>query len=112
MFRRFQAGSLLGFPIELSPGFLLLLLVAFVWRGGMTGLLFLGVTMISVLLHELGHAVTARKLGVRIGSIELNFFGGAAKMLEMPKSANHEALIAIAGPIVSLLLVGAFVTAR
>jgi Zn-dependent protease len=60
----------------------------------------------SVLLHELGHAVVARQLGVRVSGIELSFFGGAAKMVEMPRSAHHEIAIAAAGPAVSLILTG------
>jgi Zn-dependent protease len=51
----------------------------------------------SVLLHELGHAVVARRLGVPVESIELGFFGGAAKMVALPKSATHEIAIAAAG---------------
>jgi Zn-dependent protease len=61
----------------------------------------------SVLLHELGHALVARRLGVHISGIELSFFGGAAKMVQMPRSADHEIAIAAAGPAVSLMLAGA-----
>jgi len=75
-------------------------------------ILLLGVFLVllafaSVLLHELGHAVVSRKLGVPVSGIELSFFGGAAKMIELPKSANHEIAIAAAGPAVSLVLAGA-----
>src|SRR5262249_55143815 len=58
-------------------------------------------------LHELGHALVARRLGVHVSGIELSFFGGAAKMVQMPRSANHELAIAAAGPAVSLMLGGA-----
>jgi Zn-dependent protease len=51
--------------------------------------------------------VVARHLGVRVSGIELGFFGGAAKMVELPRSANHEIAIAAAGPAVSLMLAGA-----
>jgi Zn-dependent protease len=60
-----------------------------------------------VLLHELGHALVARRLGVHVSGIELSFFGGAAKMVEMPRSSDHEIAIAAAGPAVSLMLGGA-----
>jgi stage IV sporulation protein FB len=60
-----------------------------------------------VLLHELGHALVARRLGVHVSGIELSFFGGAAKMVQMPRSADHEIAIAAAGPAVSLMLGGA-----
>lgn len=107
MFKRIQLGRLLGFPIEVSAGFLLLLATVFFWQGGATGLVLFGMAMLGVLLHELGHAVVARRLGVRIAGIELNFFGGAAKMTELPKSANHEIAIALAGPAVSVALAAA-----
>src|SRR5262245_34690680 len=74
--------------------------------GGATGLLVVGLVFGSVLLHELGHALVARQLGVHVAGIELSFFGGAAKMVELPRTANHEVLIAAAGPAVSLMLGG------
>jgi Zn-dependent protease len=57
-------------------------------------------------VHELGHALVARQVGVRVSGIELSFFGGAAKMTDMPRTAKHEALIAVAGPLVSLAIGG------
>ncbi|MBK7539267.1 MAG: site-2 protease family protein [Myxococcales bacterium] len=103
---RWRIGSLLGFPVEISWSFLLLLAVAMLAFGGMTAVFVTLLAFGSVLLHELGHAVVARTLGVRVSSIELGFFGGAAKMVELPRSANHEIAIAIAGPAVSLMLSG------
>jgi len=105
----FRLGSLLGFPIRIAYSFLLLLgLVAFggLGGGGAVGLFLVLLAFGSVLLHELGHAVTARYLGVRIREIELNFFGGAAKMVGMPKTAGDEIAIAAAGPAVSFALAG------
>lgn len=104
--KRWRIGTLLGFPVEINLTFLLLLGVVFLWMGGVAGLVVVGIAFGSVLLHELGHAVVARRLGVRVSGIELHFFGGAAKMIEMPRSANHEVAIAAAGPIVSLVLAG------
>ncbi|MBP6839552.1 MAG: M50 family metallopeptidase [Kofleriaceae bacterium] len=106
MFRSWRIGTLLGFPIEVAFSFLLLLGVVLLWMGGLVGLFVVGLAFSSVLLHELGHAVVARRLGVRIAGIELNFFGGAAKMIDLPRSANHEIAIAAAGPAVSLVLAG------
>ena len=57
-----------------------------------------------MLLHELGHAVVARRLGVHVESIELSFLGGAAKMTSLPRTAVHELAIAAAGPAVSIAL--------
>ena len=96
-----------GFPVEINLSFLLLLALVFVAFGGLPGVLVVGFTFGSVLLHELGHALVARRLGVYVSGIELSFFGGAAKMVQMPRSADHEIAIAAAGPAVSLMLGGA-----
>lgn len=107
MFRSWRIGSVLGFPVEINASFLLLLAVMFIWFGGLVGVFLVMLAFGSVLLHELGHAVVSRKLGVPVSGIELSFFGGAAKMVELPKSANHEIAIAAAGPAVSLILAAA-----
>ncbi|MFN0248210.1 MAG: site-2 protease family protein [Kofleriaceae bacterium] len=101
-----RLGRVLGFPIELNASFLLLLAVVFIVFGGFLGVLVVSIAFASVLLHELGHAVVARRLGVDILGIELGFLGGAAKMAGMPRKANHEMAIAAAGPAVSLVLAG------
>ena len=107
MFKSWRIGSLLGFPIELNLSFLLLLGLVFVLYGGFVGVFVVGLAFASVLLHELGHAVVARRLGVHVAGIELGFLGGAAKMQNLPRTANHELAIAAAGPAVSLVLGGA-----
>src|SRR5262249_56979458 len=81
--------------------------VVFVAWGGGAGVVIVCLAFASVLLHELGHAVVARRLGVHVSGIELSFFGGAAKMVQLPRTANHELAIAAAGPAVSLILGGA-----
>jgi Zn-dependent protease/CBS domain-containing protein len=63
----------------------------------------------SLLLHELGHAFRARREGMEIEGITLWLFGGVAKFKGMFPSAGAEFRIAIAGPLVSLLLGGVFV---
>jgi Zn-dependent protease len=102
--RSFRIGRLLGFPIEVNLSFLIVLGIVLLFWGGLSGVFAVLVAFASVLLHELGHAVTARHLGVPVGGIELHFFGGAAKMLGQPKTANDEVLIAAAGPAVSFVL--------
>ena len=62
----------------------------------------------SVLAHELSHAVIALRNDVGIRGITLFIFGGAAEMAEEPKGAGAEFRIAIAGPVMSLLLAIAF----
>jgi Zn-dependent protease/CBS domain-containing protein len=58
----------------------------------------------SILLHELGHAVQARREGVEIEGITLWLFGGVARFRGMFPSAGAEFRIAIAGPLVTLVL--------
>lgn len=107
MFKSWRLGKVLGFPIEINLSFLILLGIVFIGFGGLLGVFVVGLAFASVLLHELGHAVIARMLGVHIAGIELGFFGGAAKMDGIPRRPNHEIAIAIAGPAVSLVLAGA-----
>jgi Zn-dependent protease len=106
MLKSWRLGSVLGFPVEINLSFLLLLALVFFAFGGAVGVALILLVFGSVLLHELGHAVVARKLGVRVAGIELSFFGGAAKMVQLPRTATHELLIAAAGPAVSLALGG------
>ena len=58
----------------------------------------------SLLLHELGHAVVARREGMEIAGITLWLFGGVARFQGMFPSAGAELRIALAGPAVSLFL--------
>ncbi|MGH3014013.1 MAG: site-2 protease family protein [Gaiellaceae bacterium] len=58
----------------------------------------------SLLLHEYGHALQARRDGMEIEGITLWLFGGVAKFRGMFPSAGAEFRIAIAGPLVSLVL--------
>ena len=60
--------------------------------------------LVSVLLHELGHAVVARRLGIRGGAITLYFFGGTASVELEAFRPEDEVRIAAAGPATSLVL--------
>jgi Zn-dependent protease len=62
----------------------------------------------SVVLHELGHSLTARRYGVHVRRITLWFLGGVAEFEEMPRQRGAEAVVAIAGPLVSFALAGIF----
>jgi Zn-dependent protease len=106
MFRSFRLGTLLGFPIRVNLSFLLMLAVVLLWMGGLPGVAVALMAAGSVLLHELGHALMARRLGVPIAGIELHFFGGAAQMADMPRSPRDEIAVAAAGPAVSFALAG------
>jgi len=60
---------------------------------------------VSLVLHELGHALVARRLGIEITGIDLWFFGGVAKMSRDTRSPGEEFKVAAAGPAVTLLIV-------
>jgi Zn-dependent protease len=61
---------------------------------------------LSIVLHELGHAVVAMRNGIRITGIDLWLFGGVAKMERDTDSPGVEFRVAAAGPLVTLLIVG------
>jgi len=73
-------------------------------KGLVTSLLF----FVSILLHELGHAVVARLHGLRTRSITLFIFGGVAQLEKDPKDGRAEFWVAVAGPVASLALAGVF----
>ena len=56
----------------------------------------------SILLHELGHALMARREGIAVSGIDLFFFGGVMKMNSDTRSPGQEFRIAVAGPLVTL----------
>ncbi len=107
MLKSWRLGTAFGFPVEVNLSFLILLGLVLVGFGGLAGVMIVLLAFASVVLHELGHAIVARKLGVHVAGIELGFLGGAAKMENLPRKADHELAIAAAGPAVSLMLGGA-----
>lgn len=71
------------------------------WAMGIIGMLGL---FVCVILHELGHAMVAKHYKLPISQITLFIFGGVAEIKQEPKSPKVEFLMAIAGPIVSVVL--------
>jgi Zn-dependent protease len=59
----------------------------------------------SILLHELGHAVAARREGIEVNGIDLFFFGGVMKMSRDTTTPGQEFRVAVAGPLVTLAIV-------
>src|SRR5215471_19475829 len=59
---------------------------------------------VGVALHELGHSLLALAFGGKVRAITLTFIGGVSEIEEMPRHGLREALVAIAGPLVSFLL--------
>lgn len=93
-----------GFPAMLHqyfPGATHELAPAEYWVMGLiTALVFFA----CILLHELGHALVAQARGMPIRGITLFLFGGVAEIGDEPPSAATEFLMAVAGPIVSIIL--------
>ena len=67
-------------------------------------LLFTGLIFVCVLLHELGHAFTAMRFGIRTRSIILLPIGGLAEIEQIPESPKKELWITLMGPAVNLLI--------
>jgi Zn-dependent protease/CBS domain-containing protein len=73
-------------------------------KGLVASLLF----FVSIVFHELGHAVVALRHGLRTRSITLFIFGGVAQLEQDPTDGRSELWMAAAGPLVSLALAGLF----
>ncbi len=131
--RGIRLGSAFGIPIQLNWTFLLILPI-FAWiigrdiavladlvnrfLGGaiaiepltvgsmpwILGFAAAGGLFFGVLLHEFGHSLMAMRYGLEIESITLWLLGGVASFKEMPEDWHKEFTIAIAGPVVSVLV--------
>jgi Zn-dependent protease len=120
-----QLARVFGIRIGASYGWFIFLFIMIWWLSGLFGdalpdasdetsygiavagaLLFFA----SIALHELGHAVVARRNGIGVLGIDLWIFGGLAKLSRDSKSPGEEFRIAVAGPVVTALIaIGAFI---
>lgn len=116
-----RVGNLFGIPFYIHPSwFLVLGLVTWSYSSGLAaefpelsgglalllGLMTALLLFASVVAHELGHSFVAIRQGINVKSITLFIFGGLASLDKESKTPGEAFWVAIAGPLVSLLLCG------
>jgi Zn-dependent protease/CBS domain-containing protein len=101
-----------GTAVRIHMTFFLLLawIGAIHWaRGGVPeavdGIIFILLLFVSVVLHEFGHVIAARRYGINTPEITLLPIGGVASLERMPEKPAQEIVVALAGPLVTLLIV-------
>ena len=112
-------GRLFSVPVHLSPSWLLLAALVTLTYGQFLGggrdplpphaayaigFGFVVCLVVSVLLHELGHALTSRRFGIGVRGITLEMLGGFTEMEREAPRPGVELLVSLAGPLVSLVL--------
>ncbi len=109
-----KVGRLFGIPVYLHTTFLMFMgfILLSRWREGgnlvaaIGGVLFILAIFATIVLHELGHALTARRFGVLTKDITLLPIGGIARLERMPDIPRHELWVALAGPAVNVVIAG------
>jgi Zn-dependent protease len=102
-----KLGRVAGIDLFVHPTFLLLLAFVGASQGGLAAVLLVSAVFGCVLLHELGHALTARFCGIQTQDITLYPIGGVARLSRMPRKPAAELLITLAGPAVNVVIAGA-----
>ncbi len=107
-----DVAKIAGITVRLHVTFLLLLLWIGVnhylvggWAAAVQGLAFILGIFGSVLLHEFGHALAAKRFGIRTPDITLLPIGGVARLERLPERPLEELLVAVAGPAVNVIIV-------
>lgn len=103
-----------GIPVYVHGTFLLLVLFVVVQdlasgasvANAVGSLLFLLAIFGTVVAHEFGHALTARRYGIRTRDVTLYPIGGLARLERIPEVPRQELLVALAGPAVNLAIAG------
>ena len=105
-------GKVSGIRIYLHWTFILLIgYVVFVYRGldvfGILWAVFFVLTLfLCVTLHELGHALTAKRFNIQTKDIILLPIGGVARFNSLPEDPRQELLVTLGGPAVNLAIAG------
>jgi Zn-dependent protease/CBS domain-containing protein len=107
----FKIARIAGIDVRIHATFFLLLAFmgsAYAREGGasaaIAGVLFTCLVFGCVLLHEFGHALAARRYGIRTPDITLLPIGGIARLDRMPDRPIQEVIVAIAGPLVNVAI--------
>ena len=111
----YRLGTLAGIPIRVHATFALLLIwiaLSHVMEGHGPAEIGLGILLVlsifaCVILHELSHALVAKRFGIRTRDIVLLPIGGVAQLERMPEKPSQELWVALVGPVASLAIAGA-----
>lgn len=101
-----KLGRVAGIDLFLHPSALLVwwLVAGATGNGLFDALPLVTALFTSIVLHELGHALMARRYGIGTHDITLYLIGGVARLNRMPRSAGPELLVALAGPAVNVAI--------
>lgn len=102
---KYRLCEFFGIPVYVDISFLILLVIFITdFKSFSVGVAMGLVLAISVVMHEFGHALTARAFGFYTNDITISLLGGCASMTALPRKAWQELLTSVAGPAVSFLL--------